>query len=92
MSLGELNHTEYANGFNQGMQAASQKFSIFIYLLAALFLFRIIIQIPFIRKKLAEYRAYEISLYNVLDSGSDVLAFFIVVILIHSALGLPVIN
>jgi hypothetical protein len=92
LSLGEINHTQYAEGFNQGMEAASQRFSIYIYLLAALFLFRIIIQIPFVKEKLDDVRPYCFSLFNVLDSSTDVLAFFIVVILIHSALGLPVIN
>jgi hypothetical protein len=84
-----INLTEYSEGFNQGMQAAADRFELYIFILVGLYAFRIFIQLPFVHRKIDDLTDYD--LYGALDVGTDVLAFFIVAILLHALLGEPII-
>jgi hypothetical protein len=86
----KIDPVQYAEGFNQGMQAAAQRFELYIWILAGLFLLRIVIQLPWIRVRLEDLT--RINLYQAFDTGTDVLCFFLVVVLLHALLGMPVIG
>ena len=81
--------TEYSEGFNQGMQAAADRFELYIFILVGLYGFRVFIQAPFVHRKIDNLTDFD--LYGALNVGSDVLAFFVVAILLHALLGEPVI-
>lgn len=76
-----------ADGYNAGFQAAADRFELWIMILAALFLFKVLIKFPPIDRRLQDLPGYD--WVEALEFSADVLAFFIVAVMAWVALGKP---
>lgn len=82
--LGQVNVTAKAEGFNQGMQLAAQRFDLFIYALVTVYTLKVVLKLPPIQNRLDGYVS---DVVDTIDFGCDVLGFFIVVVLFFAVTG-----
>jgi len=82
------NITEYAEGFNQGMNDAVSRFSLMVSLLFVSYLFKIVLDYPRVNKYVNSLTKYELA--DHLSYSADVLAFFIVLLMFLVSQGVNV--
>lgn len=82
------NITEYAEGFNQGMNDAVSRFSLMVSLLFASYLLKIVLDYPRVNEYVNSFTKYDLA--DHISYGADVLAFFIVLLMFLVSRGVNV--
>lgn len=80
-----LNKAQYAAGFNQGMEQASQTFSLMIQVLVLSFAWKVIIKFPPVSRRVNSLTKWD--LVEVTEYSADVLAFFITIMIFWTMQG-----
>lgn len=74
-----MNATQYAAGFNQGMEQASQTFQLIIQVLVFTFAVRMIVNFPWLKNRIENKTKLDI--VETVEFSADVLAFFLTVMI-----------
>jgi len=82
------NITEYAEGFNEGMNDAVSRFSLMVSLLFLSYLLKIVLDYPKVNAYLNGLTRYDLA--DHISYGADVLAFFIVLLMFLVSQGVNV--
>ena len=82
------NITEYAEGFNEGMNDAVSRFSLMVSLLFLSYLLKIVLDYPKVNAYLNGLTKYDLA--DHITYGADVLAFFIVLLMFLVSQGVNV--
>ena len=79
-----INPERYAEGFNQGFQAGAQKFETFIVLLGIVYGLKIVLLLPPVNSRIKKHVSV---VEDPVNSGLDVLGFFIVLVFVWAWTG-----
>lgn len=97
----------YKQGFNQGMEMAAQRFELFVIVLVLAFGLKIILEPEKVKQKLDSYislylikpdtteffeHGIKFNMSSMLISLADVVSFFVVLIMLFSLYGKPIVS
>lgn len=74
-----ISKAQYAAGFNQGMEQATNTISLMIQVLVLCFALKVIVQFPPLSKKINQSDKYDI--VEIVEYSADVLAFFVTIMM-----------